>query len=1076
MAIDNTTYASQSGALDQMQGDVDQAAADVQSQSASGGPLSAVSEQLRLRNLQSQLDKERKTQLSAAWYPPPSDPLAEQPVKQPGVMERALGALSLPIRGVVGAAEWASGKSDVGLADTINKNVQDPSGDMWGDYLRKIGVQNKWVSTLGGFALDVATDPINWYSAGWRGLIPDVAQGLVKGGPEGAALAGKAWGAKVASKVASPFLSFKDDATALQTLQTNLWKYDKPTFEALEAGKISAEEAIDASWDKLPKFFQAKIQYPGFSETSAKLNEQLDTLLGWDPLTVAHQGILAKMDMKKGVDSILERMPNGETIKKWLVMDNGASLLRNRALADAKTDGEVAKEFISGVADEDWARVVTALRNSDMGTYDPSWVSAAQNARTPDEFFANLATSEPTAKAAWETMQQAAQASFSPEVMQHIRAEMTPEEFNLMLKSGLNDADSIANYAAAKTKTLATMLKTMARKEARAKGMAPYIGSKIYDDAVDALRDRWKVQLGDQVAPIGEMLIGALDFSRKAFVSARLSKIMNPKTYMNEVASVPAILHAQGIKAFAPSRLKLWTESVSMAYGLENKSAGKLMLAMFGDPATAEHFSQYPEEIRSTFGMGPKELQKKVADVFAQTGTNYRTWMKTEGAQFEKLGGIKNFFENVRKSDGKDSSALGAALSAALKRKAGEDPIIYLPEAKRVEDQIRPSFLAQDQLLLGMNDLEDRIKGYAARGGPGSWLAKGAQYVINDARTFDRPDMSGRIFSYGILTKDGLDPQELMLMERQFGGISKADIVGKRVKNGEYHFILSPAKASEITQKLGASYADVPKLVTALRNIPIIGSPFASFPYIMAVKTMTAMKNNPAAINDVQKLFHEISNPKDPLEAVAMQSKYNAWLNGPGKVRLGTFGGNLGNPLYVNMAGGLPWYTLSIFDTSEKSYPSTIFGGLAEAIDRLPVMKTAAGQVAWNNYIAPALIGTEFAQNQFGARLFPEGSTFEERALYALRSLIEGYTPSSVALLPGIIPGIASSISEKATEIIPNYATRSMIRATKGETPLGIPAQESAASRTNRNLGALIGLPTYVVDETNASQNLDNTQ
>ena len=1075
MAIDNTTLDQMQGDVDQTQGEVDQAAADTQAASASGGPLSAVSEQLKLRNLQSQLDKERKAQLTAAWYPAPADPLAEAPVKQPGIMERALGALSLPIRGAVGAAEWASGKSDVGLADTINKNVQDPSGDMWGDYLRKIGVQNKWVSTLGGFALDVATDPINWYSAGWRGLIPDTFQGLVKGGPEGAALAGKAWGAKVASKIASPVLSFKDDASAALSLESNLFKADRDVWKAWKSGKIGASEAIDQAWEKLPKFFQARIKYPGFSEASAKLNENLDSLLGFHPLDAASEGVFQKLDFKKGADALLEKMPNGQAVRDWAMMDNGASLLRNRALANAETSAPQLREMVTGLPDEDFQNILEKLRTSELGQYDSALVEAADKSKTQDEFFRNYLANETTMNRVLSAHEQMVQAGFSSEALSAFRPDMTPEEFMGAIANSGADASSLVKD---RLSILANLLRDGVRTDARSKGFAPYVGVKVYDDTIDAIRDRWKVQLGGKEKKIGEGLLGVLDTLRKTFVSMRLSKWMNPATYLNEVASVPALLHMQGLDAFDPSAISTWREAMDFAYGRESAPAAKLAISLFGDPSNAAHFEKYQDEIRMIFGMSPQQLSGKVKDFLNSNGTNYALWSKTEGRGFQKYGDLKEFFAKFSKVEGENPESLGKALDAALKRKNGEEAAtIYLPalQKKKRPEGVKPSFLADDQLTFGFQDLEAKLKGLAERGGAGSAFAKAFNFVINDARTFDRPDQTGRLFTFTRLTRDGIKPSELIKVQRTVGGISKSDIVGKIVKNGEYRFLLSPAKASEVTLKLSASYADVPKLVTALRNIPVVGSPFASFPYIMAVKTMTALKNNPAAINDVQKFLHELSNPKDPLEAAALQSKYNSWLNGPGKVRLGTFGGNLGNPIYASLTAALPWYSLSIFDTSEKSYPSTLFGDVSEAIDRLPLMKTAAGQMMWNHYIAPAIVGSELAQNQFGTRLYPEGATGEEQALYALRSLVEGYMPSSAAI-PFAIPGISSAISEAVTEAIPINKVRTMIRATKGETPLGITSQEPAASRTNRALLSTFGVPTYVVDETNASQNLDNTQ
>lgn len=115
------------------------------------------------------------------------------------VITRGLKALSAPHDWIAGAVQYALGKGDGSLLNTVSNAHNTNLG--YGDILRQEGVTSKLASIPLGFALDVALDPVNWFTAGTDALVPKLFTGLKEGGVEGLTTAAKAGVLDKAAKI-----------------------------------------------------------------------------------------------------------------------------------------------------------------------------------------------------------------------------------------------------------------------------------------------------------------------------------------------------------------------------------------------------------------------------------------------------------------------------------------------------------------------------------------------------------------------------------------------------------------------------------------------------------------------------------------------------------------------------------------------------------------------------------------------------------------------------------------------------------------------------------------------------------
>lgn len=327
-------------------------------------------------------------------------------------------------------------------------------------------------------------------------------------------------------------------------------------------------------------------------------------------------------------------------------------------------------------------------------------------------------------------------------------------------------------------------------------------------------------------------------------------------------------------------------------------------------------------------------------------------------------------------------------------------------------------------------------------------------YLTKPIGAFEKVDQSFKLGNFLYLVRDGISEQEMLKMSK-WGNFK----VGRDVflgSDGLWRF--SPDAGAEVANEIYMNYAAMPGAVKVLRTLPFLGSPFFAFTYAMLAKTGKTAIDNPAFFNKVNFALKELSGGKSPLEKQALESKYYDWYKKNGMVSLPWFGDN---PLYVNLASFIPYYTMNIFQPSDRNYARNFKGELAKVVDSLPFLKTPEGQVFADYFLMPQLMQETNPSGQFGQPLFPTNAPKWERyTLYPLRSLVEAQTSPILGAPLGLGAALAS---EKTIPYLPNYRARQIGYAALGKTSVGKPStSESAVSRTARAiLSTYAGLNLY---------------
>ena len=358
--------------------------------------------------------------------------------------------------------------------------------------------------------------------------------------------------------------------------------------------------------------------------------------------------------------------------------------------------------------------------------------------------------------------------------------------------------------------------------------------------------------------------------------------------------------------------------------------------------------------------------------------------------------------------------------------------------------------------------------GDAAKQEDAGRFTKFGDLVLNKSmETFGKIDPTYRIGTALHLTENGISEAEMKVVSRTFG-ITKDDILDVVLDpvSGERKFKIAPAKATEMVGEIMLNYAAMPAAVKMMRTLPVLGAPFASFLYGMTTRTGKTALYNPSIFNKTNYLLQEISGDKSALEKEQMKSKYYSWFNDPGMVKI-PFVEKY--PLYANVTNLIPYYSMNMFTPSERKYGETLPDSVMAFLDKFPILQDPAGQVMFDYMIQPMLLSQgQQPQGSFGQALYPIGATGLQKTGYAARQLAEGVVPGVVGF--GALATAPFTSTGEHVEYVPSYRYRQLANALKGKSTLGIPSKESAASRSLRTVGSMVGLPTHPMDTTFTEQ------
>jgi hypothetical protein len=248
--------------------------------------------------------------------------------------------------------------------------------------------------------------------------------------------------------------------------------------------------------------------------------------------------------------------------------------------------------------------------------------------------------------------------------------------------------------------------------------------------------------------------------------------------------------------------------------------------------------------------------------------------------------------------------------------------------------------------------------------------------------------------------------------------------LSKYAKGGQYLYRLAPKTAIELANVMYLNYNAMPAAVRVMRNFPLLGSPFISFMYGMTLKTGQTLAYNPSAFNKVTFAMSDFGGSKTPLEKKALGTQFYSYLKQPGMFRVPFFDQN---PVYLNLTNMIPYYSLNMFSPTQTSYGNSLREQIAGTIQQSPIMKDPAGNVLFENFILPLILGEAIRpQGQFGQPLYPVDATAVEKAGYGLRNFGEAFVPN-IASYAGLLT------PEAAADYIPSYRWRQLSKAKAGK-------------------------------------------
>jgi len=232
------------------------------------------------------------------------------------------------------------------------------------------------------------------------------------------------------------------------------------------------------------------------------------------------------------------------------------------------------------------------------------------------------------------------------------------------------------------------------------------------------------------------------------------------------------------------------------------------------------------------------------------------------------------------------------------------------------------------------------------------------------------------------------------------------------------------------------NYAAMPTAIRVLRNMPILGSPFASFAYGMATKAGKTLINNPEALNKITFLRQEIGrgSPQDPLEKAALGGPYYNYLNRYERMKLPFF---QEYPLYLNIANWVPYLSLNIFNTPERKYDNSFSGNVAQVMDQLPILKTPEGQALFDYIIQPYILNEAHPTGQFGQDLYPAQGTALQKGEAIATNIAGNYVPNWTPFL--------------------GFRANQLMNAFQGKNSQGIQSSQPASGLVLQWLGAMLG-------------------
>lgn len=986
---------------------------------------SDVSTQIRLQNVKNQLQRVRDQSIREKWYGPTGQQGDSTEGIRTGVMGKALDVIARPLYGIVGGVEALLGKGT--RSDPFaNMSENIKSGKRtFGDLLKGSNVPYPISAPL-GLALDIAFDPINWATAGTAALVPRIGAGLIKGASRGG-LRGAIEGA--ASGAGSSLLS-------------------KASFAGRIGSKIIPGGGSDVSQKYLSSLYKKSII--SADEYNSLIGKNMDDIVRKGGIPIG--GIIGspyRATLGDMVKIAAQKIPGGESFlgafnysnKDWMRLARIKDTLEQSLGSGVEMQGAV-RAALRGESIEPFvlAQEQKMLRAKPV---DINWsddIPDVPDAQI-DKAMADLAASSPMFKKIKEGIEDADDIMNAPS--KFISADGVENSLRLVEEAtgssiSLDDINRIYHS-----------------------GELDETGVRWYDNMISRVKD-FKVTLKrsnnqDKIYNVGK---ATLDTYHSFINFFKVSKVAaSPSAWMNAVVGNPTMFAMAGGDILDPKYFSRIKDGSRVAFG--TKTSDSVLAELLDGGEMGGVMRNEPSAFTRTLGISPEYLsmrhlleravrsgkdagllagdvnKNEIAKSLQEALDKINPIIASSRSPIEAAEVVSKITQEVAKP-GRLPSSVSFAQDILKQRgtiSAGDLPTSF------AANEIFGASSASAKTLNWIRD--EAAKPNASMG------IKLINLLTNKALTgYDRIDQSYKIGTTLYLTKDGVTERELNAFRRLID-IQPEDIVSKTPEAGVYRYHLSGSKALELANEIYLNYNAMPAAVKVLRNIPLLGSPFASFMYGMALKTANTAVYNPSIFNKVTFALNDFGGQETPLEKEALKDKYYKRLNSPAMFRTPFFDEN---PVYVNLANMIPYYSFNMFNPSERKYADIYPNNFVNYIDKSPLLKDPVGSVIFDYFIQPAIIKNATPVGSFGQPLYPYGAGFGAKSLYAGRTLLESQ-------VPGVLSYLGLATPEKYAEFAPSYRWRQLSYAKAGKGPYGVSGKEPASSRTLRGLAATVGIP-----------------
>lgn len=997
--------------------------------------------QSRLLKTKDAIQKQKDDQLKASWYGTGTeDPIA----KRPGFIAKTLDVLSRPLKGIVGAVDYATGKTAApSLSQAITQNI-NVNKRTFGDVFRDTGMHGAISAPL-GFLFDVAFDPVNWATVGTAALIPRVVAGGVKAGVKGGvAAAGKAALKGAESNIAEKLMTMR-----------SLGK------------KVSGTATKEAAEN--PGFLTRTLDNIG--ERGLKASDEYDALTGTNALSrVSGAGTLripgqkflgAESDFRMGVGDLIRHGANNTPwVKNWFkYFDyNNAEWTRLARIKDVllKTvpgEGEMTnsvKAFIRSQEDGiPFDTAMTQLKEKMLQTakettqvapgagrlkeyMDIDWGAGAKGANDLvdpelDKVMARIAGMEPV-------MRSAADAT---DIIKNPDIFITSDTFE--------NAKRLAEEATGAKVSINDL------KDIIGRGELGETGWKWFDDTKKSITQlKTELKFGKNSTTAGKVMEQTLDAFQFYITLFKRAKVGASLTaWTNAIVGNPTMAWMAGVNILDPMYMKRVKDASKIVRG--TRGSDVLLADFLDNQDSIAALAANPTLFARTTGMSVKHLKaKQLLESVLRTGR--------EAGEFSKDMKIEDLAKTLNIELGQVSNAIREL--GGIKPEFAADLQQTIAGLPKIKPQ-RPSQMTKAAIEAGegtsawntfmtgneffdskmANAFFKKVEERAAQGGVGSRILNFAFNKMSEK--YEGIDQSYKLGTVMYSTLDGFTDKELRIIARQID-LSPEDLT-KVAKNGVYRYQMNMTKALELANDIYLNYNAMPAAVKVLRSLPLAGSPFASFMYGMYLKTGKTLAYNPAVFNKVSFAMNDFAGEKSPLEKGVLSDPKYAYLNDPAMYK---FPGIQSSPffskygIYMNMANMLPFYSLNMFSESDRSYKDIWQDRIIKTIDKSPFAKDPIASTIFDHFIQPLVWKESRPLGSFGQPVYPLDATGLQKAGYAARSLVDPVVPGfwspigglvTGAALPEVIPGT----DVRTSELMPSYRWRQMANAVQGKTTIG---------------------------------------